>query len=115
MERLLRAAVNPSAGALVFILGVIAFYAIGTWYVGVDMSARARSDMILLPWLSVTGVAIGSVFFRHRSPTVFLDRRARIVVYGMTLIFLAFCVLAITSAPSLPLVEALKGASPAEI
>ncbi|MEH2561402.1 hypothetical protein [Bradyrhizobium sp. AZCC 2289] len=115
MERLLRAAVNPSAGAVVFILGIIAFYAVGTWYVGIDMSARTRSDMILLPWLSVTGVAIGSVFFPHRSPTVFLDGRGRIVVYGFTLIFLAFCILVIASAPSLPVLEAWKGASPAEI
>ena len=106
---------NPSAGAVVFILGIIAFYAVGTWYVGIDMSARTRSDMILLPWLSVTGVAIGSVFFCHRSPTLFLDGRGRIAVYGITLIFLAFCILSIASAPSLPVLEAWKGASPAEI
>jgi hypothetical protein len=115
MERLLRAAVNPSAGAVVFILGIITFYAIGTWYVGIEMSAHTRSDMLLLPWLSVTGVAIGSVFFHHRSRTVFQDGRGRIFVYGIALIFLAFCILVIVSAPSLPILNAWKGASPGEI
>jgi hypothetical protein len=71
--------------------------------------------MLLLPWLSAIGVAIGSLIFRYRSPTVFLDGRGRVAVYGVTLGFLAFCVIVIVSAPSVPLLEVWNGTAPAEI
>lgn len=115
MERFLRTVVSPSAGGVVFVVGIIAFYGLGTWYVGIDMSAQTRIDMLLLPWLSAVGIVIGSALFGARLPTVFLDDRGRIVVYGVTLSFLVFCALAILTAPSLPLLEAWRGGSPAEI
>src|SRR5580692_6080847 len=111
MERLLRAVMSPSAGAVVFIVGLIVFYGMGTWYVAPEMSPRTRSDMTVLPWLSVVGVAIGSAFSGRQSHTLFLDRRGRFVVYGTTLAFVAFCTIVIASATSLPIVEAWKGAS----
>lgn len=115
MERLLRLAISPSAGAVVFILGLTAFYGVGTWYAGIHMSARAQSDLLLLPWLSAIGIAIGSLVFTYRSPTVFLDERGRVAVYGSVLAFLAFCVTVMVSAPSVPLLEVWRGASADDI
>src|SRR6478609_2280537 len=115
MERVLRATLDPAAGAVVLSLGIVALYVGGLWYLEPVMSPRTQSDMILLPWVSVTGIAIGSIFSPRQRPAAFLDRPARFVVYGTSLVFLAFCIVVISTASSLPVVEAWKGASPAEI
>lgn len=115
MERLLRTLVNPFSGAVVFALGIIAFYGIGTWFVDVPMLPETRANMALLPWLSAVFVALGSLLFQ-RPEVVELDQgRAKVLVYGLTLLFVAFCATTILSADSIPLIQALQGASPAEI
>ena len=103
MERLIRAAINPVAGPVIFVLLIIAFYGVGTWCIDIRMSAHTRSDMLLLPWLSAAGVAIGSALLGSRPPASFSDGRGRIAVYGVALSFLAFCLLTIVTAPSVPL------------
>lgn len=115
LEKLLRAVVNPSAGASVLVLAIIAFYGVGTWFADVPMSAHTHADMIFLPWVSALGVAIGSMLFRHRAPLLFLDDRAQIVVYATTVLFVVFCIVTIASARSVPLLDALRGQTPAQI
>ncbi|WGS22849.1 MULTISPECIES: hypothetical protein [unclassified Bradyrhizobium] len=116
MERLLRFLVNPAAGAFLFMVGLSAFYGVVVWYLDLPMSVHTRSDMVFLPWLAVSGVAVGStLFFREQPSTVFVDTRGRILVYGVTCLFLAFCAVTIVTAPSLPLADALRGATPEQI
>ncbi|MGY3193177.1 hypothetical protein ACVIWU_002543 [Bradyrhizobium sp. USDA 4509] len=116
MERLLRFLVKPASGASLFIVGIGSYYGVTIWFLDLSMSARTRSDMVFLPWLAAVGVAVGSMlFFRGRPSTVFVDARGRILVYGVTLLFLVFCVVTMVTAPSLPLLDAFRGATPEQI
>jgi oligosaccharide repeat unit polymerase len=115
MERLLRTLIHPFSGAVVFALAVIALYGVGTWTSGLSMRAETASDMALIPWVSGVCVVLGSLFFQRHAPLEFQDERAKVVVYGLTIVFLLFCATTILSAPSIPLVRALHGASPDEI
>lgn len=114
MEGVLRAAINPRSAATAFALLIAAFYGAGVWFAPLNMATATRSDMMVLPWISAGGVLFGSLFFRIRRPLVFLDSPGRAVVYGTTIVFLCFCVLVISTAPTLPLMLSLQGA-PAEV
>lgn len=108
--------VKPATGASLFIVGIGLYYGVTIWFLDLSMSARTRSDMVFLPWLAAVGVAVGSMlFFRARPSTVFVDARGRILVYGVTLLFLVFCVVTMVTAPSVPLLDAFRGATPEQI
>lgn len=115
MERLLRTLADPFLGAIVFAVAIVLFYGIGPWLVDAHMLAETQNNMVLIPWLSAACVVLGSLAFQRPARIEFDDARAKPLVTAVTLIFIAFCATTILTAGSIPIIAALKGASPADI
>lgn len=115
MERLLRTFLNPQRGAVVFAVALVVFYGIAVWWVNVPMLPETEVAMSWIPWVSGLCVILGSMCFRHRADVRYKERYAKWAVYGVFWLFVAFCVVTILTASSIPLLKALHGASAANI
>jgi len=110
MERALRMIVDPANGAIVFPLALALYYGVWPWFLGLSSMVETRETFALLPWIAAAWVAIGALPFPRR-PTAPVDAsRARSFVYVVLVAFTMFAILTLATAPSIPLIEALRGA-----
>lgn len=115
MERLLRMAVDPANGALVFATAICLYYGIWPSYLEHRSLVETREIAATLPWIAAAWILLGAAPFKRKAVGEIDHARARVGVYAAFLAFGFFALVTIVSASSIPIMEAMRGASAEEI